>query len=57
MVFVPAGSKNVVPRCRLVALKTLIDTGVRLASDAGGNHFEVHHVMAGWCLMTLGTVH
>ena len=57
MVLVPAGSKDVVPRRGLVALKALVDARVRLPGNAGRNHFEVPHVMAGRRLMALGTVH
>ena len=54
---VPAGIFDVVPRRGLVALKTLVDARVRLAGDACGNHLEMHHVVAGRGLMTLGAVH
>ena len=39
-----------------MALEALIDAGVRFTGDADGNHFEVHHIMAGRCLMALSTV-
>ena len=51
--FVKADSLDVVPRGRLMAEEALADLRVRLARDAHRNHFEVHHVMARWCLMTL----
>lgn len=47
---------DVVPRRRLVALKTLVDSGVRFSRDACRDHLEVHHVMARRCLMTLSTI-
>lgn len=40
-----------------MALETLIHACVRFTSDAGRDHLEVHHVVAGRCLMALGTVH
>jgi hypothetical protein len=53
MVFVEAYTFDVVPRSRLMAKKALIHLGLLLVCDAHRNHFEVHHVMARWGLMTL----
>jgi len=55
--FIPTGAFDVIPRGGLVALRTLVDSRVRLTSDASRNHLEVHHVVAGRRLVALGTVH
>ncbi len=56
VVLVPAGSHDVVPGGCLMTLLALIDFGVRFSCDAGGDHAEVHHVMAWRGLMALRTV-
>ena len=50
---VKTNAPNVVPRSRLMTEETLADLRVRLARDAHGNHFEVHHVVARRGLMAL----
>jgi len=57
VMFIPTGAFDVIPRGGLVALRTLVDSRVRLTSDASRNHLEVHHVVAGRRLVALGTVH
>ncbi len=57
VMLVPAGSQDVVPRGRLVTLITLVDPRVWLTGDAGRDHLEVHHVVAGRSLMALRAIH
>lgn len=57
VMLVPTGIDNIVPGCCLVANEALVNTRVRLASNACGNHLKMHHVMTGRCLMALGAVH
>ncbi len=57
VMFIPTGAFDVIPRGGLVALRTLVDSRVWLASDASRNHLEVHHVVAGRRLVALGAVH
>lgn len=39
-----------------MAFETLVDASVRFPGDCGGDHLEVHHVMAGRSLVALGAV-
>ena len=55
--FVKADAFDVVPGRGLVAEEALIHLGLLHASGLHRNHFEVHHVMAGRCLMALDAVH
>ena len=53
VVFVIAYPLDVVPGGGLVTLVTLVDAGIRLPSNALGNHPEVVHIVARGSLMTL----
>lgn len=54
--FVPASSLDIVPARGLVALVTLLDSGVRFTRDLCRDHLEVHHVVARRCLVALVAV-
>ena len=56
MMFVPAGTLNIVPGSRLMTGITRLHCGFRLASHFGGNHFEMLHIVTGRRLMTLITI-
>ena len=54
MVLVKADAFDVVPRSGLVAKEALADFRFFNSGFFHGDHLKVHHVVAGWCLMTLG---
>ena len=53
MMLVPAGTLNIVPGSRLMTGITRLHFGFWLASDFGGNHFKMLHVVTGRRFMTL----
>src|SRR6266568_7811254 len=57
VVLVPPDALHVVPGIGLVAEEALRDVGVLDPCDHHRDHMKVRHIMAGWGLVALGTVH
>ena len=56
MMLIPSDALDIVPAVGLVAEKALLNPSMLLARRPLGHHFEMHHIVAWWRLMTLRAI-